>query len=146
MQESIYGDGDGATAWAAERERANHPAFAESARPLLFTGEMMYPWMFQEIRGLRAFEPAVRTLAERGSWSRLYDLERLAANAVPVVAAVYFDDMYVDSGLQLDTARRVGNVHPWVTNEYEHDGIGSDRVFTHLTEILNDNGGGLTDE
>jgi proline iminopeptidase len=143
MQESIYGHGPGATGWAAERERANHPEFAEKARPLLFTGEMMYPWMFEEIRGLRAFGPAVELLASRNSWSPLYDLDRLAANEVPVVAAVYFDDMYVDSGLQLETARRVGNLQPWVTNEFEHDGLGSDRVFRHLTQILADNGGSL---
>jgi pimeloyl-ACP methyl ester carboxylesterase len=143
MQESIYGSGPGATGWAAERERANHPQFAEKARPLLFTGEMMYPWMFEEIRGLRAFGPAVELLASRNSWSPLYDLDRLATNEVPVVAAVYFDDMYVDSGLQLETARRVGNLQPWVTNEYEHDGIGSDRVFRQLMQMLADNGGSL---
>ena len=136
LQESIYGHLDGATAWAAEAERAKHPQFAESARPLLFTGEMMYPWMFREIRGLKPFEGAVEALAARTSWSPLYDLDVLAANDVPVVAAVYFDDMYVDSGLQLDTASRVGNAHAWVTNEYEHDGLQSDRVFAHLSELL----------
>src|SRR6185312_10025008 len=41
LQESIYSHGgNGPTNWAAERERANHPEFAEDARPLLFTGEM----------------------------------------------------------------------------------------------------------
>ena len=42
---------------------------------------------------------------------------------MPVVAAVYFDDMYVDAGLSLETAAAVGNVRAWVTNEYEHDGL-----------------------
>jgi pimeloyl-ACP methyl ester carboxylesterase len=143
LQESIYGSGDGATAWAAEAERARHPEFAEEARPLLFTGEMMYPWMFSEIRGLRPFQGAVEVLAQRPRWSELYDLERLAANDVPVAAAVYFDDMYVDSGLQLDTAGRVGNLQAWVTNEYEHDGLGSERVFERLTELVASIGGGI---
>ncbi|MGW3350547.1 alpha/beta fold hydrolase [Nonomuraea rubra] len=145
LQESIYGHGAGATAWAAQRERACHPAFAEDARPLLFTGEMIYPWMFQEIRALRPFRGAVELLAERDDWPPLYDLDRLAANDVPVAAAVYFDDMYVDSGLQLDTASRVGNTQAWVTNEYEHDGIGEERVFARLTRLVRDLGGGLTD-
>ncbi|GAA1605704.1 MULTISPECIES: alpha/beta fold hydrolase [Kribbella] len=145
LQESIYGSGDGATGWAAEAERARRPEFAEDARPLLFTGEMMYPWMFEEIRGLRPFRGAVELLAQRPSWPDLYDHERLAANDVPVAAAVYFDDMYVDSGLQLDTARRVGNVQAWVTNEYEHDGLGSDRVFERLTELVAAIGGGIRD-
>ncbi|MGN9840279.1 alpha/beta fold hydrolase [Nonomuraea sp. H19] len=146
LQESIYGSGPGATAWAAERERARHPAFSEDARPLLFTGEMIYPWMFAEIRALRPFHAAVGLLAERADWPPLYDLDRLAANEVPVAAAVYFDDMYVDSGLQLDTAARLGNVQAWVTNEYEHDGIGEERVFARLTGLVRDMGGGITGE
>jgi pimeloyl-ACP methyl ester carboxylesterase len=145
LQESIYGSGDGATCWAAEAERARRPEFAEDARPLLFTGEMMYPWMFSEIRGLRPFQGAVDLLAQRPNWPDLYDLERLAANDVPVAAAVYFDDMYVDSGLQLDTASRVGNLQAWVTNEYEHDGLGTDRVFERLTELVAAIGGGVAD-
>ena len=143
LQESIYGSGEGATGWAAEAERARRPEFAEDARPLLFTGEMMYPWMFSEIRGLRPFQGAVELMAQRPQWPELYDLERLAANEVPVAAAVYFDDMYVDSGLQLDTAGRVGNLQAWVTNEYEHDGLGSDRVFERLTDLVASIGGGI---
>ncbi|MGW0803911.1 alpha/beta fold hydrolase [Nonomuraea sp. NPDC002799] len=146
LQESIYGSGPGATAWAAERERARQPAFAEDARPLLFTGEMIYPWMFEEIRALRPFRAAVELLAGRPDWPPLYDLDRLAANEVPLAAAVYFDDMYVDSGLQLDTAQRVGNAQAWVTNEYEHDGIGEERVFARLTGLVRDIGGGITGE
>ncbi|WP_432891616.1 alpha/beta fold hydrolase [Kribbella sp. CA-245084] len=143
LQESIYGSGEGATGWAAEAERARRPEFAEDARPLLFTGEMMYPWMFEEIGGLRPFQGAVELMAQRPRWPELYDLERLAANDVPVAAAVYFDDMYVDSGLQLDTAGRVGNLQAWVTNEYEHDGLGSDRVFERLTDLVASVGGGI---
>ncbi|GAA1681583.1 alpha/beta fold hydrolase [Kribbella yunnanensis] len=143
LQESIYGSGSGAARWAAEAERALRPEFAEDARPLLLTGEMMYPWMFAEIQGLRPFQGAVEVLAQRSHWPQLYDVERLAANDVPVAAAVYFDDMYVDSGLQLDTARRVGNVQAWVTNEHEHDGLGSDRVFERLTELVRSVGGGV---
>ncbi|GAA3754169.1 alpha/beta fold hydrolase [Streptomyces tremellae] len=142
LQESIYASGaNGPTGWAAERERALRPQFAEDARPLLFTGEMMYPWMFEEIRALRPFRPAVELMAAREEWPELYDLGRLAANDVPVAAAVYFDDMYVDSGLQLETAARVGNAHAWVTNEYEHDGLHeTDRVFAHLTGLLKEKG------
>lgn len=147
MQESIYGSGaNGPTAWAAERERARHPAFAEDARPLLFTGEMMYPWMFEEIRALKPFRAAVELMAAQQEWSPLYDTERLAANEVPVVAAVYFDDMYVDRDLQLATAAGVGHLRTWVTSEYEHDGLArDDRVFGHLTGMLEETGGGVGD-
>lgn len=142
LQESIYGDGaNGPTAWAAQRERDRRPEFGEEVRPLPFTGEMAFPWMFEEIRLLRGFAPAVHALAERREWSPILDAERLAANEVPLAAAVYFDDMYVDSGLQLDTLGGLGNAQAWVTNEFEHDGIGSGRVLTRLREMVRDRGG-----
>lgn len=142
LQESIYGDpASGATAWAAQAERDRRPEFDEGGRPLLFTGEMAFPWMFDEVRLLRGFRGAVQALAERADWTPLYDLERLAANDVPLAAAVYFDDMYVDAGLQLDTLSRIGNAQSWVTNEFEHDGIGSGRTFTRLRELVRDRGG-----
>jgi pimeloyl-ACP methyl ester carboxylesterase len=129
LQESIYGHGgNGPLAWAAQAERDRRPEFGPGRRPLLFTGEMAFPWMFDEIRLLRPFAPAVHELAARPDWPPLYDLDRLAANEVPVAAVVYHDDMFVDSGLQLDTLSRVGSSQAWVTNEYEHDGIGDARV------------------
>ena len=146
LQESIYGDPDsGATAWAADAEHARHPEFAADARPLRFTGEMMRRWMFDEIRLLRPFAPAVDALARRTAWSPLFDRERLAANAVPVAAVVYFDDLYVDAGLSTATAEQVGNVQRWVTNEWEHDGIrdSGDRVVRRLLHLVDERGGPL---
>jgi pimeloyl-ACP methyl ester carboxylesterase len=146
LQEAIYASGPdaGPTAWAAQRVRDQLPQFDEAARPLLFTGEMIYPWQFAEIAALKPFEAAAHALHARPSWSSLYDPERLAANEVPVYAAVYFDDMYVDSGLQLETARAVGNLHPWVTNEFEHDGLRNGDVFARLHALLEENGGPRT--
>lgn len=61
-------------------------------------------------------------LAAATDWTPLYDVPRLQANRVPVAAAVWHDDMYVDAGLSLETAARIGNISVWVTNEWEHDG------------------------
>jgi pimeloyl-ACP methyl ester carboxylesterase len=138
LQEYCYGQpGSGASAWAAERAMARLPEFAEDHDPLLFTGEMFFSWMFDEIRALEPFRGAADLLAAYDDWGPLYDLDRLAANAVPVLAAVYYDDMYVDAELQLDTARRVGNVRAWVTNEFEHDGLRADaeRVLGRLMDM-----------
>lgn len=146
LQEPLYGDPDsGATAWAADAEHARHPEFAADARPLRFTGEAMFRWMFDEIRLLRPFAAAADALARRTDWSPLFDRERLAANEVPVAAAVYFDDLYVDSGLQLETAGSVGALQVWVTNEWEHDGIrdSGDRVVRRLLELVDERGGPL---
>jgi proline iminopeptidase len=138
-------DTSGATGWAAQAEHVRHPEFAEDARPLRFTGEMFYPWMFEEIRLLRPFGPAVDLLQQRTDWPARYDHARLAANEVPVVAAVYFDDLYVDADLQLQTASEIANLTAWVTDEWEHDGIraSSGEVVRHLQRLLDERGGPL---
>jgi proline iminopeptidase len=142
LQESIYGHGTGATGWAAERALAEHREFRPSARPLLFLGEMMFPWMFEEIRSLKPFRAALEALARRTEYPALYDRTRLAANAVPVAAAIYYDDLYVDAQLSLDTAASVGNLTHWVTNEFEHDGIRqSVDVFRRLVKLVKEGGG-----
>lgn len=137
MQETLYGQGAGPTGWAASRALSAFPEFAEDADPLLLTGEMIYPWMFREIRGLRPFAEAAELLAERPDWPPLYDPDRLAANRVPLAAVVYHDDMYVDAGLSLGTAREVGATRVWVTNEWEHDGVTASggRVLSRLMDL-----------
>lgn len=124
LQEYSYGAG-GATGWAAQHEYDRRPDFAAAARPVLLTAEMMFPWMFDEIRALRPFAAAAELLAAKADWPPLYDPDRLAGNEVPLCAAVYYDDLYVDSELQLQTIERVGNARAWVTNEHEHDGLRS---------------------
>jgi proline iminopeptidase len=99
--------------------------------------------MFAEIKALRPYEAAAHALAERQHWRDLYDLHRLAENEVPVEAAVYFDDMFVDSALSLETAAHVGNVEPWVTNEFEHDGLRLGDVLSRLLDRLDARGGPL---
>lgn len=81
------------------------PEFAETARPLNFTGETVFPWMFEEVRSLRSYEAATKHLAEHEQPIDTYDVEQLAVNQVPVEAAVYFDDMYVDAQLSLTRLR-----------------------------------------
>lgn len=137
LQESIYAQGAGPTGWAAERTHTALADFADDADPLLLTGETIHPWMFDEIAGLRPFAEAAHLLAERADWAPLYDPARLAANRVPVAAIVYHDDMYVDAGLSLRTARAVGALRTWVTNEWEHDGVtaSGDAVLSRLMDM-----------
>ncbi|MEY9930531.1 pimeloyl-ACP methyl ester carboxylesterase [Catenulispora sp. GP43] len=123
LQEACFGQGPYRTGWAAERAVAGFPEFADDADPLLFTGETMFRWMVREIRGLRPFAEAAELLAARTDWPALYDAGRLAANRVPVMAAVYHDDMYVDAELSLRTLHTLGSARAWVTNEWEHDGV-----------------------
>ncbi len=134
LQEAIYGPGP--SDWAAQRERDRRPEFDESARPLNFTGETVFPWMFEEIGPLRGFEAAVKHLAAHEQPIDTYDVDRLSRNEVPVEAVVYYDDMYVDAQLSLETAARIPELHAWVTNEFEHDGLRLGDVAERLFSAL----------
>ena len=125
LQEFTYAQGNGPTAWAAQRAVDADPRFAADADPVLFTGETMFRWMFDDIAALRPFARTAELLAEADDWAPLYDVARLARNEVPLYAAVYFDDLYVDAALSLQTADTVPGARVWVTNEYEHDGLRS---------------------
>ena len=105
LQEPIYARGSGATAWAAQRTLREFPQFAPDRDPLLFTGEMIYPWMFEEITALRPFAEAANLLAERDDWPPPFDPDRLAGNEVPVAAVIYHDDIYVPAELSLRDGR-----------------------------------------
>ena len=126
LHEAIYAQGE-ATRWAAERVRAEYSEFAlRPGQPVLFTGEMIYPWMFEVDPALQPLQAAAELLAQRENWPRLYDADRLRANTVPCAAAVYYDDMYVERSFSLETAQTIRGCRVWLTNELEHDGIRSD--------------------
>jgi pimeloyl-ACP methyl ester carboxylesterase len=127
LHEPCYAQGS-ATRWAAQRVRAEFGEFDALAAlaadaPVLFTGEMVYPWVLEHDPALRPLAAAGELLAQRADWPALYDAAQLARNEVPVVAAVYADDMYVPSELSLQTAANIRGLRAWVTNEYEHDGL-----------------------
>lgn len=135
LHESIYCAGF-ASRWAAHRVRDGRPELSPDARPLQPTGEMIFPWMFDVDRSLAPLREAAELLAAHDGWPALYDLERLAANPVPVAAAIYHDDMYVESAYSLETAARVAGMRTWVTNEFSHDGLRSDaRVVDRLIDL-----------
>lgn len=90
------------------------------------------PWQFEQDRALVPLAEAAHELARRAGWPKLYDAERLAANTVPVAAAVYHDDMYVDRAMSLGPAASVRGLRAWVTNEHEHDGLRLGEVFDRL--------------
>jgi hypothetical protein len=128
LHEACYAQGC-ATRWAAERIRAEFAEFdpgikgVKGSAPLYFTGEMIYPWMIDADPVLCPLREAAGILAERDDWPPLYDPSRLAANEVPVAAAVYYNDMYVDRELSMQTAAAIRGLRAWVTSEYEHDGL-----------------------
>ncbi|MGY0147562.1 alpha/beta fold hydrolase [Edwardsiella tarda] len=141
LHESIYADAtSGATRWAAQRVRDTLPAFSPQLSAPLLSGEMIYPWMFEQMQSLRPFRAAAALLAERESWPALYDVARLRDNTVPVMAAVYYHDMYVDVTLSLESAAQIGNLQTWITSEYEHNGLRVGPVFARLRTMMAERG------
>jgi pimeloyl-ACP methyl ester carboxylesterase len=128
VHEASYADG-GATRWSAQRVL---PAeYAE--RPELFTGEHVFPWLFEDCGGLAPLREAADILAEH-HWPRVFDADRLRANEVPCAAAVYAEDAFVEREFSEQTAALVGGLRMWLTNEYEHNALRADggRVLDRL--------------
>jgi len=124
LHEACYAQGE-ATRWSAQRILGEFPEFElDGDGPVYFTGEMVYPWMLDEYHELQPLKEAAELLAEFEEWPRLYDPDRLAENEVPVVAAVYENDMYVEREFSVETARVLG-AKAWVTSQYEHDALRS---------------------
>ncbi len=130
LHESSYADGF-ATRWSAARVL---PGEIEAEG--YFTAEHVFPWMWEEYAGLRSHRAAAQILAEH-PWPKLYDLDRLARNEVPVAATIYVDDLYVERELAMETAASIRRLRPWVTNEYEHNGLRADgeRVLGRLIDL-----------
>jgi pimeloyl-ACP methyl ester carboxylesterase len=132
VHEACYADG-GVTGWSAERTM---PAeYAED--PDLFTGEHVYRWMFEDYGELRPFARAAELLAGH-EWPALYDPDALAACEVPAAAVIYHEDMYVERTHSERTAAAIRGLRPWVTSEYDHDGIRADgdRVLGRLLDLV----------
>jgi pimeloyl-ACP methyl ester carboxylesterase len=144
VHEACYAQG-AATRWSAQRVRAEFGDFAPQAAvegdaPLLFTGEMVFPWVFRHDPALRPLAEAAELLAQRADWPQLYDAGQLARTEIPAAAAIYFDDMYVPRELSLATAAAIRGLRPWVTNEFEHDGlrVSDGRVLDRLIGLARD--------
>ncbi|KAK6140802.1 hypothetical protein DH2020_025456 [Rehmannia glutinosa] len=138
MHESIYCQG-ASSSWSAHRIRAeNENQFdaikaVNEGRPVLFTGEMIFPWLFDEIHALRPFKDAAHLLAEKNDWPPLYDVTSLRNNKF------YYEDVYVNFKLVMETASKIAGIRLWITNEYMHSGLrdAGDQVLDHLLGMLN---------
>lgn len=138
MHESIYVQGE-ASDWAAARVLAENPDFFPDAAVPLLTGEAVYPWYFEQDPALEPLRELADVVAARTEgWGPLYDVEQLGRNTVPVAAAVYTDDIFVDRGISLATAGAVKNLQVWETADFHHDGIADDGegIFAQLLRMV----------
>ncbi|RFA15710.1 aminopeptidase [Subtercola boreus] len=132
LHESSYTDG-GRTRWSAER--AEPEDFRSDS--LLFTGEHLFSWHFDEVPGLRPYRPVAEILAEH-HWPRLFDADVLSSVDVPCAAAIYVDDPFVDRALSEQTADLIPSLRRWVTGEHLHNGLRSSGgdVLDHLIGLV----------
>jgi pimeloyl-ACP methyl ester carboxylesterase len=131
LHESSYADGV-ATRWSASRLLPD-----EIEAEGYFTGEHVFPWMFEDYGWLRPHREAAEILAEH-QWPRQFDAAQLGVNDVPVAATIYVNDMYVESAFAQETAAAIRGLKPWVTDEYEHNGLRADgeRVLGRLIDLV----------
>ncbi|KAG0224932.1 hypothetical protein BGW41_004868 [Actinomortierella wolfii] len=134
LHEAIYCDGPGQVSnWTASRllreelastfEYSVQAFDADEDKAVYFTGEHMFDFMFDDYVTLEPLKECADILAKCDVWPKLYDLEQLRKNTVPVAACVYYDDMYVDRECSENTARNIKGMQLWITNEYMHSGI-----------------------
>ncbi|KAF1973519.1 alpha/beta-hydrolase [Bimuria novae-zelandiae CBS 107.79] len=144
LHEACYAQGP-PTAWSAHRLLNRFPFFDHNTRmvspaaPVFFTGEMIYPFMFDVYPELKKLK-AVGELLAQTTWGKLYDVEQLQRNEVPVYAAAYFDDMYVDFDLSMETARTIRGCKTYVTNAMYHNAVSAkaDEVLKAVFELRDD--------
>lgn len=132
VHEACYADGC-VTGWSAERLLPDD----FRATPELLTGEHVFPWMFEDVGALRPLAEAAELLAGH-EWPRLYDEDQLRRNEVPVAAAIYADDPYVERRFSEETAALTRGFRSWVTSEYDHNALRADgdRVLGRLLDLV----------
>ncbi|HEY9760749.1 MAG TPA: alpha/beta fold hydrolase [Oculatellaceae cyanobacterium] len=137
LHESIYCQGK-ASLWSASKVLDEFDEFKSTSETNFFTGEMIYPWMFDDYTQLRPLKETAELLANFESWPKLYDREVLSKNSVPVAAAIYYNDMFVDKAFSEQTAEAIRGCKIWISNEYEHDGLRQDgeRILDRLLDML----------
>jgi pimeloyl-ACP methyl ester carboxylesterase len=131
LHESSYADGV-ATRWSAHRLLP-----PEVVEERYFTAEHVFPWMWEDQAALRPQRAAAELLADH-AWPRLYDADRLRANEVPVAATIYVNDLYVERAFAEETAAAIRGLRPWITDEFEHNGLRADgeRVLGRLIDLV----------
>lgn len=139
LHEACYAQGF-STNWSAQRILSEYPEFSINKKEkLFFTGEMLFPWMLDYYKMLNPFKRAANILADKSDWSILYDENNLRKNNVPIAAAVYTNDMYVDREYSMDLAKIIPNISVWETEIFEHNALRSngkkvlDLLFKRIT-------------
>lgn len=137
LHEAIYAQG-AATGWACHAVQQESYRHFEDYEDFRFFGEMIFPWMFDEISELRGMKETAEILAAADDWPALYDTEVLSRNTVPTACVVYANDMFVSARFSRETIDFVPNVKAWYTSEYEHCGLRAEgeKILSRLIDLV----------
>ena len=124
LHEACYAQGF-STNWSAQRILEEYPIFSDNIDNLYLTGEMLFPWMLDEYQSLNLLKMQQIYWLKK-DWPQLYDANILSENKIPIKAAVYSHDMYVDRDFSVNLAKNVPNIEVWETDIYEHNALRSD--------------------
>lgn len=140
FQEAIYCNGEGMYSnWAAHRESPEEFRTTNGGI-FMFTGEMVFPDMTDDYIELSKLKELSQLIHQHKNWSQLYDLETLKTvewDKLPVAAAVYLDDQYVDFDLSLSNGDYF-HYERYVTNSLFHNGLRaeSNEVLDKLFDLI----------
>lgn len=130
----------GKTNWVGDRLRLapGNERFVYNADSdvVYFTGEMIFKSIFTDYKELSELKELGDLLHQHNDWSSLYHLNLTSVSweDVPIVAAVYYHDQYVDFDTSVKVKKDVfgdTNLKLLVTTECFHNGL-----RTHLERIL----------
>ena len=116
LHESSYADGV-ATRWSAARLLPDESGRRATSRPSTSS------------RGCgRTTRASGRSGRPPRSWPNIPGRRsttptELRRNEVPVAATIYVNDLYVEREFAEETAATIRGLRPWVTNEFEHNGL-----------------------
>lgn len=147
LHEAIYCDGPGQVSdWAANRVGSSLKDFnwlltgtLPSDEQPNFSGENIFPFHFDTYPELMALKEVADKLAAIDDWEPLYNIDKLRERSVPVYAASYVEDMYVDYDFARETAKLVG-AKTFETNVMYHSALRSkaDEVLQQLFSLRDD--------
>ncbi|KAL2374178.1 proline iminopeptidase [Blastomyces gilchristii SLH14081] len=141
LHEAIYCQGEPSN-WCADRLLSRFSSYNNKfgGSSLFFTGEMIYPHMFESSNELRKVKAAADIIAAYDGWPDLYDEVQLAKNEVPVFSATFVDDMYVHYALATETAAKIRGCKQFITNTMYHNAIraNADELIKQLFALRDD--------
>ena len=132
LHEAIYqvSEGQAPSAWAAQRVQDQHfrdefdweARLQQDAAPIQFTGEHIFPWMFDDFGQLTALKAAADRLAYREDWPALCELTKLLSLLVSqLVRLMMTMHVFLFVAIGVDDLEKLRNISVPLAAAMYHD-------------------------